>query len=77
MDNMAKCRKNRGETGFLPPPGGAQAADNVTSCQQQKAPQLYIKNIIGIINKKIFKKLLTIIMKYHKNYTSENIIQNV
>ena len=31
MENIEKWRMKRGVTGFLPPPGGAQAADNVTS----------------------------------------------
>ena len=31
MANMEKCRTKRGDTAFLPPPGGAQAADRVTS----------------------------------------------
>ena len=30
-ENMAKCLMNRGVTGFLPPPGGAHAAQMVTS----------------------------------------------
>ena len=30
-EKMAKCRRNRGVTGFRPPPGGAHAAQIVTS----------------------------------------------
>ena len=30
--NIAKCRRNLGVTGLRPPPGGAQAAQIVTSC---------------------------------------------
>jgi len=35
--NMLKCLINLGVTGFLPPPGGAQAAQIVMSCKQKKA----------------------------------------
>lgn len=32
---MEKCRNNLGDTGFLPPPGGEQAAARVTSCNRK------------------------------------------
>ena len=70
MDSMAKWRKNLGDTGFLPPPGGAQAADNVTSCQRKKEiiiSLLRVKHLYqynnSMINKKCFKILLILIFR--------------
>ncbi len=36
MQSMAKCRMKRGVTGLRPPPGGAQAAQRVTSLREGK-----------------------------------------
>ncbi len=33
MQSIAKCRRKRGVTGFLPPPGGAHAAHTDMSCK--------------------------------------------
>ena len=44
---MAKWRTNRGVTGFLPPPGGAQAEHNVISYfDKRPSPQLqFVKQL--------------------------------
>ncbi len=41
MHNMVKCRMKRGVTGFLPPPGGAQAAHTVMSCKIQRVVHVH------------------------------------
>ena len=39
IHNMLKWRNIRGDTGFLPPPGGAHAALRVTSCGERSRGQ--------------------------------------
>ena len=45
IENMLKWRMNRGVTGLRPPPGGAQAAQIVTSWISKKGFKIELKNV--------------------------------
>ena len=47
---MVKCLNSRADTGFLPPPGGEQAADRVTSYSEKKAGNF----IFSFCKKKVY-----------------------
>jgi len=50
-ENIAKCLMNRGVTGFLPPPGGAQAAAIVTSLMIWEMIRKFYQGLNKALNK--------------------------